>query len=91
MANHPNLLAFEVLVQPDVAHEDLDATYHFITAKDLSQLRHILSKRRHWCVLAVHHVSDEDGFLLTDVIWNMATDKAAYSDEIATDSFARQS
>jgi len=88
--NHPYLLAFEVAIQPEQDYEDLDAEWRTVTAKDLADLKRLLAPSLSWCLLAVHHINDEDAFTLTDVIWNMATDKAAYSDDIATASFARQ-
>ena len=87
--NHPYLLAFDVGIQPLEDYEDLE--WRTVTARDLADLGRLLSPSLSYCLLAVHHISDEDSFTLTDLIWRMSQSLVPYSDSLATESFARQS
>ena len=87
--NHPFLLAFEIGVQPEQDYEDME--WRTVTARDLADLERLLAPGLSSCLLAVHHISDEDSFALTDLIWRMSQSLVPYSDSLATESFARQS
>lgn len=88
--NHPHLLAFEVMAQPDEYDADEEPRYHTVTARNTAELTRLLGRDSPWCILAVHHISDEDDFTITDIVWNINNDLTPYDDHIAELSFERQ-
>jgi hypothetical protein len=87
VSNHPRLLAFELTVQPDEPYEDHDPTYPTTTAANLAELRRLVSPLTDWTILAVHHISDEDAFTITDILWDFKSSLDPYDDRIAELSF----
>lgn len=90
MSNHPHLLAFEVMAQPDEPYEGEEPRYHTVTAKDTAELTRLLGPGSPWCIVAVHHISDEDNFTITDLVWHINSSPTPYDDRIAHESFERQ-
>jgi hypothetical protein len=104
--NHPSLLAFECawIDETDGPNQPFIERFPTISARNLEHLNHQLREEGALCDIdglitshvtlhAVHHVSAEDGFTLTDLIWRKPDHDefpCSYCDQLARVSWASQ-
>lgn len=94
--NHPRFLAFEYTWIPAFTRVGDSSLERFSTvnAYDLADFRRQVQGQSDVLLLAVHHVSAEDGFMLTDLVWEKPDHDefpCSYCDQLARESWARQS
>ena len=77
MTNHPSILAFGYSYLPE---EGAEPSYDIVNAVDLAHFQVITLKEIDVTLLDVHHVSAEDSFTLTDVVWNRDNNHTPYTD-----------
>ena len=77
MTNHPSILAFGYSYLPE---EGAEPSYDIVNAVDLAHFQVITLKEIDVTLLDVHHVSAEDSFTLTDVVWNRDHNPTPYTD-----------
>ena len=93
--NHPDLLAFEYswTEETDNPNKPFVESFFTVNAYDLAHFRHLAQGQSDVILLAVHHVSAEDDFTLTDLIWRKPDHDefpCSYDDRLARESWARQ-
>ena len=77
MTNHPSILAFGYSYLPE---EGAEPSYDIVNAVDLAHFQVITLKEIDVTLLDVHHVSAEDSFTLTDIVWNSDHNPTPYTD-----------
>lgn len=83
--NHPSILAFGYSYLPTGADEP---SYAIVSASSLKGFQALTYDLDSVVLRDVHHVSDQDSFTLTDIIWNGDHVEFPYRDEIAENSWA---
>jgi hypothetical protein len=77
---HPHLLAFSYTYLPEGATEQ---SFAIINATSHAKFVSAVFLQSHVILREVSFVSAEDGFTLTDTLWNREHSKCIYHDEIA--------
>lgn len=85
--NHPRLLAFGYTYMPCGGRE---LCYGLVNASRLEGFQARTYDLADVTLTDVHHISADDVFALTDIVWNSKTDSIPYGDRIAHESFERQ-
>jgi hypothetical protein len=95
--NHPSILAFEYtwIQEIDSSREPFTTRFGYIGARNLANFHSMAAAEGHPDITlhAVHHVSAEDGFTLTDLVWRKPDRNefpCSYCDQLAQESWAQQ-
>jgi hypothetical protein len=77
MTNHPSLLAFGYRYLPQ---DGAEPSYAIVNAPNLGAFQILTYDLTDVILLDVHHVSAEDSFTLTDIVWNSDHNPTPYTD-----------
>ncbi|MEB3320138.1 MAG: hypothetical protein VKI63_04275 [Cyanobium sp.] len=95
--NHSTLLAFGYTYMPlggtdSTPYDDSIAGpyYGLVNAPSFEDFQARTCDLANVTLVSVHHISADDVFTLTDIVWNSKTDSTPYDDSIARQSFECQ-